>query len=228
MKKIILSILLILSTTHFFALGLQHDIFLGESKGLDTAFVFGSDKFKNSVGLYFDSHDTLVRRYESNGYNGRQSGNSYSQSHYEYIEKPASNLGVYYQFTWSPTFTRISNIGIGMDLPLQVGICADNIQGMNIFVGLVPAFKCEFNKADLLIGYRLTFLVAEATQGVMPFKSACTIGVRYTLKKRAGAKTSSGKSTSISIKKKTSDVPADSGNSDVNIIPGTDIKTIAD
>ena len=47
MKKLFLSIILSLAVLPFFALGLQHDAFVGESDGLDTAILFGQNKIKN-------------------------------------------------------------------------------------------------------------------------------------------------------------------------------------
>lgn len=218
MKKVFLSIALFLVTLPFFALELQHDLFLGQSTGLDTALVFGKNSIKNSVGIYFDAHDT----WEYNeGYNNR-SNSSYGFSS-KYIQARAANLGVFYQFTWSPTFTRVRNVGIGMDLPLQIGICADSAHGMNLAAGLVPAVKFEFNKLDLLIGYRLSILVAEAAQGLPCAKSSCTIGVRYKIKKGTTV-TSSGSSSG---KKTSGESPENSDNQKVNVIPGTDIKTIS-
>ena len=217
MKKLFLSIILSLAVLPFFALELQHDAFVGDSDGLDTAIVFDKGKIKNLVGIYFETHDT--RLYEDH----HDSGNPYNP--YDSGNKVfAINLGVYYQFTWSPTFTKIGNIGLGMDLPLQIGVCYDNVCMLNFFAGLVPAFKVEFNKFDLLIGYRATLLLREAVEEMPFLKSACTIGIRYNLKK-GGAVTSSS-SNSSSGKSTPIEAPSGSSESKVNVIPGSDIKTI--
>ena len=218
MKKLFLSIILVLGALPFFALELQHDAFIGDSLGLDTAVVFGQGKIKNAVGLYFDAHQTYVYdEYSSYSPNPEDSSITYSNI-------TAMNFGLYYQFTWSPTFANFGNFGIGMDLPLQIGIGANSAHGVNIFAGLVPAFKFEFQKLDLLIGYRLTGLLAEAVQDLPFMKSACTISVRYNIKK-GGAVKSSG-NTKTTGKTKSGDLPDTSSDSKVNVIPGSDIKTI--
>lgn len=220
MKKLFLSIILSLAALPFFALGLQHEAFVGDSDGLDTAIVFDKGKIKNLVGVYFETHDT--RLYEDH----HDSGNPYDpyDSYDSGSKVSAINLGVYYQFTWSPTFTKIGNIGLGMDLPLQIGVCYDNVCMLNFFAGLVPAFKVEFNKFDLLIGYRATLLLREAVEEMPFLKSACTIGIRYNLKK--GAAVTSSSSNSSSGKSTPIEAPAGSSESKVNVIPGSDIKTI--
>ena len=221
MKKLFLSLVFMLATLPFFSLGLQHELFVGSSDGLTTSLVFDKGKIKNLLGIYFETHET----YEHQSHDYDSSSGSYYPSH-DYDQKfDVINFGLFYQFTWSPTFTKIGNIGLGMDLPLQIGICYDTYCSMNLFAGLVPAFKVEFPKCDLLIGYRAEILVREAVEGLPFLKSACTIGIRYNFKKSNPAPvTSSGKRTSD--KSKSTQVPENSDTQKVNIIPGSDIETI--
>lgn len=223
MKRFFLSIFLILSAAPFFALGLQHDLIVGEANALDTALVFGDGKFKNAIGIYYESHETSQPEYENHS-SDRSSSYGYIPTSSNRNTEHSNGAGLYYQFSWTPNFTNIGNIGIGMDLPLQLGIGADSVYGMNLIVGLTPAFKVEFNKFDLLIGYKSTILLAEASSGVPCLKSSATIGIRYSLKKgSSGAKAT--KSSTRSSQTST-DSPDNSSQQKVNIIPGTDIKTI--
>jgi len=226
MKKLFLSIILIMAALPIFALELQHDAFLGESKGFDTAVVFSKGKIKNSVGLFIDSHYTKDSDADDLY---SDSSNSYTSTHSYFSNKntvQVTNVGLYYQFTWSPNFVELGKIGIGMDVPLQIGVGYDNYYTINCLIGLNPAFKFEFNKFDLLIGYKGSVLVAEAMYGMPFFKSACSIGVRYSLKKGGSAARSSSKS-GISTTPQT-EAPDNSSKSKVNVIPGSDIKTIQD
>ena len=223
MKRLFLSILIIFTALPFFAVGLQHEAYFGDSDGLNTALVFGTGKIKNSVGLYFESYQTYLH---SNHQESQSHSSSYPLDPYRENEKVYNmNLGVFYQFTWSPTFKKIGNIGIGMDLPLQIGFCYDAVCGANLSASLVPAFKIEFSKCDLLIGYRAELLLREATDDLPFLKSACTIGIRYNIKGKTKASTkSSGKKSSSKFTSK--QVTEDSDYQEVNIIPGSDIKTI--
>ena len=220
MKRLFLSILILFTALPFFALGLQHDIFLGESRGLDTAFVFGQGKVRNSVGLFFDSHYTLKETHEEYSYSYSY-GSTENDSHNRNLEHiEAQTFGVYYQFDWSTTFIHIGSVGLGIDLPVQVGIGVDTGCGLNLLGSLCPAAKFEFRKFDLFLGYKFTALLYEAIEEIPFAKSSVTIGIRYNLKKGG-----SGKASKITKKV---DTPDSSSESNVNIIPGSDIKTISE
>ena len=162
MKKLFLSIILSLAILPFFALELQHDVFVGESDGLDTAILFGQNKIKNGVGLYFDTHWTKIKDYDhhssgssysgsgysgSSGYSGGSSsgysGGSSSSYDSETISTEALTFGLYYQFSWGTNFFNIGNVGFGLELPVQLGIGFDSVYSVNIFGGICPSFKFE-------------------------------------------------------------------------------------
>ena len=219
MKRLFLSILMIFTALPIFALELQHDIFLGESDGFDTAIVFDSGKIKNSVGLYYDSHDTVDDSSESSYNDYSYSYSSYGSNHSDHDKRvSAIDLGLYYQFTWSPNFVELGNFAMGMDIPVQIGFGYDSYYIINCNISLSPAFKFEFRKFDLLIGYKGSVLIAEAIYGMPFFKNSCTLGIRYSIKK--GATITSSETNS------STEAPDNSSQPKVNIIPGTDIKTI--
>ena len=208
MKRLFFSILIFFTVIPLFAVELQHDIFLGESSGLDTAFVFGNGKVKNGVGLYYDTHNSITMVYYD-----------YRSSDYR-IPEPITvqSFGVYYQLDWSTTFFNIGPVGFGIDLPLQIGIGYDSGCGLNLLGNLCPSTMFKFNKFDLFLGYKFTTLLYEAVTEKPFIKSSVTLGIRYNLNKG-----SSGKISGITTKL---EAPDSSSNSKVNIIPGNDIKTI--
>ena len=178
MKKLLITILLVLLSIPAFSIGFEADVYFGESSGFDAGIVFGSGKVSNSFGVLYDTHDYEGKEEVEESFTN-QYGN-YLYTDYRTVDKPfkgtANDYGAYYKFDFAPNFVNLGRIKIGMDIGALVA--ATNESGL--LVAIIPAAKVSIGKLEITSGYRGTFYMADVQEyTTSPFRSAFSIGGRY-------------------------------------------------
>lgn len=210
MKKIFfVALMLALAAPCAFSLGLQADVFFGQSNGIDIGIVSGKGKVKSSFGLLVDSHQSkktqITRTY--NSYEGEK-------NIHKTVLVNDTYFGPFYKFTFTTDIVKLNKLNIGMDASFFATLGYSNEFDIDLGFGFMPAVKLNYRNFDFLAGYRGVLFLTELSQGYNGYKNAGFIGVRYTFQDRETV-TQSVQST-----------PGTDHYPSVNIIPGADISSV--
>ena len=177
MKKLLITILLVLLSIPAFSIGFEADVYFGGSNGADVGVVFGSGKITHSVGVIFENHEYEREKQHYSAYN-------YSTS--TEIEKGVANdFGAYYKFDYATDFVNLGKIKIGMDIGSLFAATNESV----FLFAVMPSAKVSVSKFDIIAGYRGT-LYADMFKEYKssPFTSAFSIGVKYKFKSQNTSK----------------------------------------
>lgn len=185
MKKLLITILLVLLSIPAFSFSIEADAYFGEASGFNAGLVFGSGKFTNSFGFIYDTHEYEKKE---NSHEEHVSYDYYGYPQYSYDDEPkkiqgtAKDAGVYYTLDFATDFVDFGKFKIGMDIGTQLAAVKES----GILVSLIPTAKVTIGDFDILAGYRGTLYFKDMVDSytTVPFRSSFAIGGKYKFKSR--------------------------------------------